>query len=106
MPRPPKAGPGKRETARPRQAHWLPRRPGPREAEAESSRPRVKWDRKTRALPKISLGNIEVHHHRLLSAAHHYSFHRLIRAGVHLLMGHVWRHEDEIARPRFLGKLK
>ena len=41
--------------------------------------------------------DLQIHDDRLLAAAHHHAFARLIRPRVDLLMRHERRHEDEIA---------
>ena len=50
--------------------------------------------------------NIQIHHNRLLSAAHHHRLHRHIRSRIQLLMRHKRRHVNKISRPRFVNKLQ
>ena len=43
--------------------------------------------------------DVEVDHDRLAAAAHQHAFQRLVGGGVDLLVRHVRRHVDEVARP-------
>ena len=45
----------------------------------------------------LDVGQVEVHDDRLLAAAHEHARQRLAGVGVDLLVGHVGRHEDEVA---------
>ena len=49
---------------------------------------------------------IEVHRHRLAVGAHQHAFQHLVAAGVDLLVRHVGRDVDEVARTRFGDELK
>src|SRR5215468_8606989 len=50
--------------------------------------------------------DVEIDHHGLVVAAHQHAFERLVRAGIDLLVRHVWRHEDEITRAGLGGELE
>ncbi len=43
--------------------------------------------------------DVEIDHHRLVVGAHQNAFERRVGGGVDLLMRHIGRHEDEVARP-------
>src|SRR5947207_7458000 len=50
--------------------------------------------------------DVEIHHHRILTASDHHSFAELIRQRVDLLMRHVRRHIDKISRTSLLAELE
>src|SRR5215470_11726076 len=50
-----------------------------------------------RIATRLGTRNIEIHHDRLLPAAHYHSFNRLVGPSVDLLMRDVRRHVDEVA---------
>src|SRR5471032_790633 len=50
--------------------------------------------------------DVQIHHHRLVVAAHEYAFQRFVGERVDFLMRHVRRHEDEITRSGFSGKFQ
>ena len=50
--------------------------------------------------------NLEVDDDRLLAAANDYGLHRLIFAGVQLLMRHVGRDIDEVSRASFIDEFQ
>jgi hypothetical protein len=54
----------------------------------------------------IRFRNVEIHHDGFLSAAHHDSFDRLISPRIHLLVRHVWRDVNKIARPGFFREFQ
>ena len=53
-----------------------------------------------------TIGDVEVHDDRLLAAAHQHARQRLVVARVDLLVRHVRRHVDEVARARFGDELE
>src|SRR6185436_13760688 len=54
----------------------------------------------------LDRGDLEIHNDRILSAAHQHTFERVIRACVDLLVRHIRRHVDEIARLGFGGEFE
>ena len=57
-------------------------------------------------LGRLDSGDVQVHHDRLIVAAHQHALQRLIGAGIDFLVWHIGRDVNAVARPGFRDKLQ
>src|SRR5579872_7306098 len=84
----------------------LPRRPGG-SAAGQGARPTKSWMKRMGAGAGWFRGfHLEIYYYRILAAADYYRFAWLVLLRVDLLVRHVGRHVDEIARAGFVYELE